>query len=166
MRVAAFQDPDRLREWLLFKLPCSTRAPIARDSGRRSNDDRPTPGTRERRSSPSLEGRRAEWIAFACLHSGVFIRDQRPRFLDEHPEQVRRGVHALIARGMAVNEMARIEEAILQGDGWVLGEYDGLQAAMKRSVALKKQARQPADRGLIHRGSTWETARLSGAPFR
>ena len=62
--------------------------------------------------------------------------------------------------------MARIEEAILQGDGWVLGEYDGLQAAMKRSVALKKQARQPADPGLIHRGSTWETACLSGAPFR
>ncbi len=22
-----------------------------------------------------VEGRRAEWIAFACLHSGVFIRD-------------------------------------------------------------------------------------------
>ena len=60
-----------------------------------------------------VEGRRAEWIAFACLHSGVFIRDQRSRFLDEHPEQVRRGVHAL-----------------------------------------------------IHRGSTWETARLSGAHFR
>ena len=98
-----------------------------------------------------VEGRRAEWIVFACLHSGVFIRDQRSRFLDEHPEQVRCGVHALIARGMAVNEMARVEEAILQGDGWVLGEYDGLQAAMKHSVVLKKQARQPADRGLIHR---------------
>ena len=94
-----------------------------------------------------VEGRRAEWIVFACLHSAVFIRDQRSRFLDEHPEQVRRGVHALIARGMAVNEMARVEEAILQGDGWVLGEYDGLQAAMKRSVVLKKQARQPARPG-------------------
>ena len=113
-----------------------------------------------------VEGRRAEWIVFACLHSGVFIRDQRSRFLDEHPEQVRCGVHALIARGMVVNEMARVEEAILQGDGWVLGEYDGLQAAMKRSVVLKKQARQPADRGLIHRGSTWQTVRLSGAHFR
>ena len=67
---------------------------------------------------------------------------------------------------MATDEMARIEEAILQGDGWVLGEYGGLQAAMKRSVALKKQARQPADRGLIHRSSTWQTVRLSGAHFR
>ena len=67
---------------------------------------------------------------------------------------------------MATDEMARVEEAILQGDGWVLGEHGGLQAAMKRSVALKKQARQPADRRLIHRGSTWETARLSGAHFR
>ena len=28
-----------------------------------------------------VEGRRAEWIVFACLHSGVFIRDQRSRFL-------------------------------------------------------------------------------------
>ena len=112
-----------------------------------------------------VEGRRAEWIVFACLHSGVFIRDQRSRFL-AHPEQVRCGVHALIARGMATDEMARIEEAILQGDGWVLGEYGGLQAAMKRSVALKKQARQPADRGLIHHGSTWQTVRLSGAHFR
>ena len=60
-----------------------------------------------------VEGRRAEWIVFACLHSGVFIRDQRSRFLDAHPEQVRCGVHALIARGMATDEMARIEEAIL-----------------------------------------------------
>ena len=113
-----------------------------------------------------VEGRRAEWIVFACLHSGVFIRDQRSRFPDAHPEQVRCGVHALIARGMATDEMARIEEAILQGDGWVLGEYGGLQAAMKRGVALKKQARQLADRGLIHRGSTWQTVRLSGAHFR
>ena len=57
-----------------------------------------------------VEGRRAEWIVFACLHSGVFIRDQRSRFPDAHPEQVRCGVHALIARGMATDEMARIEE--------------------------------------------------------
>ena len=77
-----------------------------------------------------VEGRRAEWIVFACLHSGVFIRDQRSRFLDEHPEQVRCGVHALIARGMATDEMARIEEAILQGDGRVLGEYGGLSAGL------------------------------------
>ena len=37
---------------------------------------------------------------------------------------------------------------------------------MKHSVTLKKQARQPADRGLIHRGRTWQTVRLSGADFR
>ena len=46
-------------------------------------------------------GRQAEWIALACLHSGVFIRAQWSRFLDAHPEQVRRGVHALIAQGGA-----------------------------------------------------------------
>ena len=49
-------------------------------------------------------GRPAEWIALACLHSGVFIRAQWSRFLDAHPEQVRRGVHALIAQGAATEE--------------------------------------------------------------
>ena len=49
-------------------------------------------------------GRQAEWIAFACLHSGVFIRAQWSRFLDAHPEQVRRGVHSLIAQGAATEE--------------------------------------------------------------
>ena len=48
--------------------------------------------------------RQAEWIALACLHSGVFIRAQWSRFLDAHPEQVRRGVHALIAQGAATEE--------------------------------------------------------------
>ena len=49
-------------------------------------------------------GRRAEWIALACLHSGVFTRAQWSRFADAHPEQVRRGVHALINRGVAAEE--------------------------------------------------------------
>ena len=49
-------------------------------------------------------GRRAEWIALACLHSGVFTRAQWARFADAHPEQVRRGVHALINRGVAAEE--------------------------------------------------------------
>ena len=49
-------------------------------------------------------GRRAEWIALACLHSGVFTRAQWARFADAHPEQVRRGVHALINRGLAAEE--------------------------------------------------------------
>ena len=40
-------------------------------------------------------GRRAEWLAPACLHSGVFIRTQWSRFLNAHPEQVRYGgVHS------------------------------------------------------------------------
>ena len=42
-------------------------------------------------------GRKAEWIALTCLHSGVFIRAQSSRFLNPHSEQVRRGLHALIA---------------------------------------------------------------------
>ena len=34
----------------------------------------------------------------------MFIRAQWSRFLDAHPEQVRRGVHALIAQGAATEE--------------------------------------------------------------
>ncbi len=49
-------------------------------------------------------GPRAEWIALVCLHSGVFTRAQWARFMDAHPEQVRRGVHALIAERVASEE--------------------------------------------------------------
>ncbi len=47
------------------------------------------------------KGRQAEWIALVCLHSGVFTRAQWSTFLRVHPEQARRGVHALIKRGLA-----------------------------------------------------------------
>ena len=63
-------------------------------------------------------------------------------------------------------ELARIEEAILAGAVPILEEYGGLQAAMKRSVALEKQARRQAARASIRRGSTWRTARLAGARYR
>ncbi len=60
---------------------------------------------RERALEPfGWTGRQAEWIALACLHSGVFTRAQCSRFLNAHPEQVRRGVHALIASGVAAEE--------------------------------------------------------------
>ena len=49
-------------------------------------------------------GRRAEWIALVCLHCGVFIRAKWARFMDEHPEELRRGVHARVARGLAGEE--------------------------------------------------------------
>ena len=49
-------------------------------------------------------GRKAEWIALVCLHSGVFTRAQATRFLDTHHERARRMVHALIAQGLAAEE--------------------------------------------------------------
>ena len=49
-------------------------------------------------------GRKAEWIAVVCLHSGVFTRAQATRFLDTHHERARRLVHALIAQGLAAEE--------------------------------------------------------------
>ena len=63
-------------------------------------------------------------------------------------------------------EIARIERAILQGAIQILEEFGGLQAALKRSVALTKQARRQRGRGPIHTGRTWQTVRLSGAHFR
>ena len=49
-------------------------------------------------------GEKAGWIAFVCLHSGAFTRVQCARFLDAHPEQVRRVVHALIAQSLAAED--------------------------------------------------------------
>ena len=49
-------------------------------------------------------GRRAEWIALACLHGGVFTRAQWTSFLGCHHEHVRRAVHALVAQGAAIEE--------------------------------------------------------------
>ncbi len=49
-------------------------------------------------------GRKAEWIALVCLHSGVFTRRQAGRHLDVHHEQVRRLVHTLISQGLAAEE--------------------------------------------------------------
>ena len=63
-------------------------------------------------------------------------------------------------------EIDRIERAILQGAIQILDEFGGLQAALKRSVALTKQARRQRGRGPIHTGRTWQTVRLSGAHFR
>ena len=60
-------------------------------------------------------GRRAEWIALACLHGGVFTRAQWTSFLGCHPEKVRRAVRALVAQGLAVEEVP----AGIQGIGRV-----------------------------------------------
>ena len=51
-------------------------------------------------------------------------------------------------------EIDLIDQAIIKGDVPVLMEYGGLQAAMKRSVALTKRARRQAGRGLMQRTDT------------
>ena len=63
-------------------------------------------------------------------------------------------------------ELARIERAILQGAVHVLEEFGGLQAALKRSVALEKQARRPGGRGSIDRGTVWRAERLARVRYR
>ncbi len=62
-------------------------------------------------------------------------------------------------------ELARIEQAILGGDVRVLDEYGGLQAALKRAIALEKRASRRAGRGLTERVATWRTVRLAEARF-
>ena len=79
-----------------------------------------------------------------------WARDPRPSEMDEEMSR----------------DIARIEQAILKGDVRVLDEYGGLQAAMRRCVALEKRARRRAGRGLMQRAVTWRTFRLAGARFR
>ncbi len=62
-------------------------------------------------------------------------------------------------------ELARIEQAIVGGDVRVLDEYGGLQAALKRAIALEQRPRRRAGRGLTARVDTWMTVRLAGARF-
>ena len=49
-------------------------------------------------------GRRAEWIALACFHGGVFTRQQWTSFLGCHHEKVGRAVRKLVAQGVACEE--------------------------------------------------------------
>ena len=64
------------------------------------------------------------------------------------------------------DELARIERAIHRGAARVLDEYGGLQAALKRSVALEKETRRQAGQGGIRRARTWRTTRLAGVLYR
>ena len=54
-----------------------------------------------------------------------------------------------------LEELVRIERAILQGTVPVLEEYGGLQAALKRSIALEKQVRRQPAPGFVRHASTW-----------
>ena len=49
-------------------------------------------------------GYRAEWIALACIHGGIFTRGQWTSFLGCHREKIRPAVRALVAQGVAVEE--------------------------------------------------------------
>ena len=64
-------------------------------------------------------------------------------------------------------EIARIEQAIVQEDDrWLEKQYGDLQDGLERIVALKERARRQAGRGLIARGTAWQTGRLAQVRFR
>ncbi|MDE2773660.1 MAG: hypothetical protein OXI46_08140 [Gemmatimonadota bacterium] len=46
-----------------------------------------------------------------------------------------------------------------------VAEFGGLQAALKRSIALEDEVRRQAERGAIRRSRTWRTMRLAGARY-
>jgi len=66
---------------------------------------------------------------------------------------------------MVAIELARIERAIIEGSVEILDEYGGLQAAMRKSVALEKEARRGRRIATIHRASAWRTVRLQGVRY-
>ena len=76
------------------------------------------------------------------------------------------GPSARTPKAEAGGEITRIEPAILQGAVRIFDECGGLQATLKRSIALKKESRQQGCRWLIHSSTTLQTARLSEAYFR
>ena len=49
-------------------------------------------------------GRRAQWIALAGFHGGVFTRAQWTSFLGCHHEKVGRAVRKLVGQGVAIEE--------------------------------------------------------------
>jgi len=70
-------------------------------------EDRAVPGLMERADELKplgWKGRRAEWIALACFHGGVFTRVQWTSFLGCHHEKVGRAVRKLVAQGVAIEE--------------------------------------------------------------
>ena len=108
------------------------------------------------------------WEALAKRHRSVEVVRTDKEF-DRAQAILQRRVRAAglsEASGDVREELARIERAILRGTPEVLEESGGLQTALKRSVALEKQARSQPARGSIHRGSTWKSVRLSRARFR
>ena len=66
---------------------------------------------------------------------------------------------------LAGEEIARIEQAILTGNVRVLEEYGGLQSALKRSIELKKVARQRSKKTIIEGFSTFWSRRVNGRGF-
>ena len=62
---------------------------------------------REKALGPfGLKGRKAEWVALVCLHSGVFTRAQFCYFFDALSDRKRvfRFVRDLVDRGLAVED--------------------------------------------------------------
>ena len=54
---------------------------------------------------------------------------------------------------------------ILTGLLWILKELGGPQAALKRSIAVKKVSRRHGRHGLIHSGASWQTSCLAEVYF-
>ena len=114
---------------------------------------------------------RGLWSALARRgHAVEAVAVGRTRAETERARRVLRRWSETSGRGEADpqvrDELARIERAIHRGATEVLDEYGGLQAALKRSVALEREVRRQAAQGGLHRARTWRTTRLAGVLYR
>ena len=125
---------------------------IRPDAERRSSPIRVTGFTRP---APCLVSARGSMQA-ALKRRRTPIAGPRHRRAAPGVTSSRRALASLRATEPGAGSCARDENC---GGEW-------RSAGRHEAVARKKQTRQPAGRGLIHRGSTWQTVRLSGAHFR
>ncbi len=78
-----------------------------------------------------------------------------------HPRRSRRRRSGVSAEGKQGAEIkSGFADYLLYADGRA-----GLQAALKRAIALENRARRRAGRGLTERVDTWMTDRLAWARF-
>ena len=118
-------------------------------------------------------GRKAEWIALVCLHSGVFTRAQFCCYFNTQRMTALRFVKALIEQraaepgkvieGLTIKqEISAIKEALHSDDEKFITQYGGMQGAVERYKELMTRPEAELVKGVSIDGySTYRAARFS-----
>ena len=106
-------------------------------------------------------GRKAEWIALVCLHSGVFTRPQFCRYFDADSKRAHRFVKAIIGRGCGVES----EWPVVNGGGkscrisskpiYRALEIENIRHRRKATVSVLMRRLLSLDFVLEHPGMNW-----------